>query len=76
MSDDHEKHTAQIENLQQLRDYVLETRRTSVIEIGDKDDRIKSIIKCQEALRAIDEAMAEEKKLGASASYGMFLRNL
>ncbi|WP_024281209.1 hypothetical protein [Xanthobacter sp. 126] len=53
----------QIAVLKELREYVLQTRRTSVIAQGDKDGRIKSIIECQEALRAIDEAIAEEENL-------------
>ncbi|MEP9348569.1 hypothetical protein [Xanthobacter sp. KR7-225] len=52
----------QIAALKELREYVLETRRTSAVAIGDKDERIKSIIECQQALRAIDEAIAEEEK--------------
>ncbi len=60
MSED--KRAEQISALTELRNHVVETRRSSVAIPGDKDARIKSIIECQEALRAIDEAMAEEKK--------------
>lgn len=50
----------QIKALQDLRAYVVETRRSSAIQVGGKDDRIQSIIDCQEAIRAIDEAIADE----------------
>lgn len=53
---------AQIAGLTALREYVVKARRTSVIAVGDKDDAIKHIVECQEALRAIDEAIAEENR--------------
>jgi archaeosine-15-forming tRNA-guanine transglycosylase len=52
----------QIAALKELRKYVVWTRRSSAIEVGDKDLLIKNIIQCQEAIRAIDEAIAEEEK--------------
>jgi len=52
----------QIKALEDLRAYVVETRRSSAVTIGDKDNRIKSIIECQEAIRAIDEAIEDERE--------------
>ena len=51
----------QIEGLKELRAYVVETRRTSVIAIGSIDDRIELIIQCQDAIKAIEEALADER---------------
>ncbi|MFG1221696.1 hypothetical protein [Xanthobacter wiegelii] len=51
----------QIAALKDLREYILQKRRAIVIAQGDKDGRIKRIIECQEALRAIDEAILEEE---------------
>lgn len=56
----------QIDALKKLREYVVETRRSSAIAIGDVDGRIQSIIECQEAIRAIDEAIADEEKFAPS----------
>ncbi len=53
----------QIAGLEKLRTFVVETRRSSAIAIGDETSRINSIIRCQEALRAIDDAIREEKEL-------------
>ena len=51
----------QIEGLKDLRAYVIATRRTGVRAIGHTDDRIELIIQCQDAIKAIDEAIADER---------------
>lgn len=63
----------QIAGLKALREHVLAARRTSVVAIGDKDGQIKHIVECQEALRAIDEALAEEEG-AASADVAAMIR--
>ena len=50
--------------LQELRDYVVKTRRDTAAATGDPDGRIKHIIKCQDAIRVLDEAIADERRLG------------
>jgi hypothetical protein len=52
-----------LKSLKELREHVLETRRSNSVAIGDKDQRIKLIIECQERLRVLNEVIAEEDKL-------------
>jgi hypothetical protein len=50
-----------IAGLEKLRQFVVDARRTSATAIGGETGRIDSIIKCQKALRALDDAIADEK---------------
>lgn len=52
-----------IEALTKLRAYVVQARRTTSTAIGTQQDAVDHMIECQVAIKAIDEAIADEERL-------------
>jgi hypothetical protein len=68
MSDDQ---AIQIQGLKAMRDFVVESRRSTVATFiantrGNKDESIKHIIQCQQAIAAINAAVADEEETAAA----------